>query len=111
MVHSVLPTAGDMSRSLRCMAEGRNGEWWGVCLDLDIAVQGKSFADVRRGLEDAIAMYLERVAELPPDEQQQFLNRRAPWHLRTKFALRSMLRKLGKNDEHREFTLTTHAHA
>ena len=27
-------------RILHCYASGRDGEWEGICLDLDIAVQG-----------------------------------------------------------------------
>ena len=35
------------SKSLRCYAEGRDGSWEAICLDLDIAVQGGSFEGVQ----------------------------------------------------------------
>ena len=46
-------------RSLRCYAEGRDGDWEAICLDLDIAVQGSSFEEVFRSLQEAISLYLE----------------------------------------------------
>ncbi len=41
-----------MRKVLRCYAEGRNGEWEAICLDLDIAVQEKSFEDAFHALTD-----------------------------------------------------------
>jgi predicted RNase H-like HicB family nuclease len=52
------------SRSLHCYAEGRNGDWEAICLDLDIAVQGGSFEEVFGSLREAISLYLESVADL-----------------------------------------------
>ena len=72
---------------LRCMAESRNGAWWAICIDLDISVQGESPAEVRNGLRTAIAMYLERVSELPEPERAALLRRRSPWYLWAKFYL------------------------
>ena len=54
-----------MHKVLRCHAEGRDGDWEAFCLDLDIAVPGRSFEDVFRALNEAIALHVEAVAALP----------------------------------------------
>lgn len=97
--------------TLRCMAEGRADSWLAVCVDLDIAVQGKSFSEVRESLAKAVDMYLDRVAELPSDEQQQLIDRRSPWYVRAKFELYRVLRMIKRDGGHRPFTLSAHAPA
>jgi hypothetical protein len=72
-------------RNIRCYAEGRNGDWEAVCLDLDIAVQGGSFEDVFASLHNAISLYLESVTALAPQEQRDLLYRPAPFSVRLKF--------------------------
>ena len=52
---------------LHCYATGRDGDWEGICLDLDIAVQGSSFEEVARSPRDAVSLYLESVSSLPDD--------------------------------------------
>ena len=96
---------------LRCMAESQDGAWWAICIDLDIGVQGQSFADVKEGLNRAIEMYLERAAELPEAEQDVLLSRRSPWHVRAKFYLGSLLGWFGERDtdRRRRFELPAHA--
>jgi predicted RNase H-like HicB family nuclease len=82
-----------LKRALRCFAEGREGNWEAICLDLDIAVQGGSFEDVFRSLNEAIALYVETAEELPPRDRQRLLNRPAPLSVRLRFlwlALRSL---------------------
>jgi predicted RNase H-like HicB family nuclease len=73
------------SRSLRCYAEGRDGDWEAICLDLDIAVQGGSFEEVFSSLRESISLYLESVTDLPPEEKRDLLHRPAPFSLRFKF--------------------------
>ena len=41
-----LATMGTMMKRLLCFAEGKEGDWEGICVDLDIAVQGASFNEV-----------------------------------------------------------------
>ncbi len=97
-----------MPRVLRCYAEGRDGEWEAICLDLDIAVQGESFEEVFRSLGDAISLYIESIANLPEAERSAFLDRPAPFSVRLRFlaqALRSMLRDHGDNDYWHQFTM------
>lgn len=97
----------------RCMAEGRDGDWFAICVDLDIAVQGRAFPEVHDSLEQAIEPYLERVGELPENEQREFLARRAPWSIRMKFRVYSLLSRISRRDSdtHRQFTLGGSAQA
>jgi hypothetical protein len=67
-----------MQKGLRCFAEKSDSGWQAICVDLDIAVQGDSFEEVKELLDSDIAMYLESVAELPEDDRHRLLNRRAP---------------------------------
>ena len=73
------------TRTLHCYAEGRDGDWEAICLDLDIAVQAPSFEEVFRSLQQAIALYLETVADLPANQQSSLLHRPAPLAVRLKF--------------------------
>ena len=52
-----------MRRVLRCYAEGRDGAWEAICLDLDIAVQENSFEGAFHALNEAIALHLDRNIE------------------------------------------------
>lgn len=66
-----------------CFARGHEGSWEGVCLDLDIAVQGESFEEVQNLLQEAILEYCHAARE---EEDQaaaaRLLNRAAPWRVR-----------------------------
>ncbi len=97
-----------MDRALRCYAEGRDGEWEAICLDLDIAVQGKSFEEVFQSLDEAVNLYLESTSGLPEVERARFLNRATPLSVRLKFlgyALRSLFDDRGKGDYRHQFTM------
>lgn len=61
-----------------CYAHGRPGDWEGVCIDFDIAVQGRSFAEVQHLLECAVHEYVAAAMEEAPDVCAKLLNRRAP---------------------------------
>ncbi|WOF74118.1 hypothetical protein QMT40_001765 [Parvibaculaceae bacterium PLY_AMNH_Bact1] len=84
-----------MSLVLRCMAEGTEGSWEAICLDLDIAVSGGSLAEVTDSLHGAVAEYLEFVATLSEEDQIPLLNRKAPLWLRFQFAYRSFAVAVG----------------
>jgi predicted RNase H-like HicB family nuclease len=83
----------ELARTVHCYAEGGDGDWEAICLDLDIAVQGNSFEEVFASLQEAIALYLEAVADLPPEDQASLLRRPAPLSVRLKF-LAHTLREL-----------------
>lgn len=77
-----------MRKVVRCYAEGRGDRWEALCLDFDLAVQGRSFEEVYASLREAILIYLETVADLPNGaDQRRLLNRSAPLSVRFKFFL------------------------
>ncbi|MSO88756.1 MAG: hypothetical protein EXQ89_02080 [Rhodospirillaceae bacterium] len=63
---------------IRCYAEGHANEWRAVCLDYDIAVEGRSFREVYDSLLDAVFIYVQRAQELPEAERAKLLRRAAP---------------------------------
>ncbi|ATQ67347.1 MULTISPECIES: hypothetical protein [Methylosinus] len=65
-------------RDLLCFARGHAGEWEGICLDFDLAVQGRSFDDIRRALEDAVADYVAAARDEDDATRDRLLSRRAP---------------------------------
>lgn len=74
-------------RMLRCYVHGSRDQWEGLCVDLDIAAQGNSPAEVMGRLGEAIQMYVEAALEEAPADAERLLNRRAPWHVRAQLAL------------------------
>ena len=75
-------------KSLLCFAHGREGAWEGQCLDLDIAVQGDSFDEVRSLLSEAIDTYFADAAAEAPADRARLLARRAPLSVRLGFMAR-----------------------
>lgn len=71
---------------VRCYAEGQDDRWEAICLDFDLAVQGSSFDEARRRMRESIIAYLEYVDDLPENEREAFLKRRAPLRIRLRFA-------------------------
>ena len=101
-----------MTLTLRCYAYRDGESWEAVCVDLDIATFASSLNEVKESLATCIEMYLERIAELPADEQRAFLKRRSPWHLRVKLAFTTWLYGLrGDADRSRGFTFQSHVPA
>ena len=101
-----------MRKVLRCYAEGRNGEWEAICLDLDIAVQENSFENVFQALNEAIALHFEAVSALPESEHAHLLDRPAPLSLRLRFlgyALRSLFTGDDGDGYHHQFTVPSAA--
>ncbi len=90
----------NMNKAIWCYAEGRPGNWEAVCLDFDLAVQGGSFDEVYKELNESISMYLEYVKSLPEEEHLQFLSRKVPFNLRLKFVLILLATTLFKNGGH-----------
>lgn len=72
---------------LRCFAEQDEAGWTGLCVDLDIAVQGDTFEDVAEDLRTAIEEFITHVKMLPEPDRSRLLSRKAPWHLRAKYGL------------------------
>lgn len=76
-------------RTLHCYAEGQDGDWEAICLELDVAVQGNSFEEVFKSLREAVSLYLETVADLPPEQQPALLHRPVPLLVRLRFLARA----------------------
>lgn len=66
-------------------AHGKAGDWEGLCLDLDIAVQGTSFEEVRDLLIEAVSTYAEDARKESPRDARHLLSRRAPLATRVKY--------------------------
>lgn len=64
-----------------CFAHGSDQGWEAICVDLDIAVQGDSFDDVRNGLNHAVETFVEDAAAESDEDRASLLSRRAPWHV------------------------------
>ena len=96
--------------ALQCYAYRRGQQWHAICTDLDIAVDGESLHAVVASLETCIDLYLERVAELPAEERERFLTRRAPWRVRASLGVSTWLHRLkGAGERHaRSFLLESH---
>ena len=70
---------------LRCYAEGSEDSGWeAICVDLDLAVQGRTFQEVFDGLNEAIDLYVETLSELSKEDRLRLINRRAPLYVRIK---------------------------
>lgn len=82
---------------LHCLAVGADGAWEAICLDLDIAAQGRSFEEASEGLRQAIDLYLDHVATIPVDERSHFLSRRVPFLIRLRFALKAFALALARD--------------
>lgn len=65
-------------RELPCFARSHAGDWEGICVDFDIAAQGRSFNEVREALEEAVAEYVAAAHEEDEETRAKLLNRRAP---------------------------------
>jgi hypothetical protein len=82
-------------KRLLCFARGRANEWEAICLDFDLAVQGRSFDEVRDLLMESVTTYVEDVAKEDSRTADRLLNRRAPLHVRTHYLLGWILHVLG----------------
>jgi hypothetical protein len=77
-----------MQRNVLCFAHGSPGEWEAICLDYDLAAQGRSFDEVKALLERAIAAYVESAMREEPPARDALLRRRAPFWVRVGYVMR-----------------------
>jgi len=75
-----------MSRELLCVARGSGDRWEALCLDLDLAVQGRSFDEVRGLLDEAVNTYVEDASAEAEPARSRLLARRVPLHVRLAWA-------------------------
>jgi predicted RNase H-like HicB family nuclease len=62
--------------TLHSIIEKDNGFYSALCLELDIASQGKTIGRAKKNLQEAIELYLEEVFEAK--EEKDFIPRPAP---------------------------------
>jgi predicted RNase H-like HicB family nuclease len=88
------PTQPTGSREYLCVAR-RGGEWWeALCLDFDLAVQGRSFDEVRALLDEAVNTYVEDARAEAEPARSRLLSRRVPLHVRALWAWRFFMTAL-----------------
>lgn len=75
------------SRKVLCFIHGSRDDWQGICVDLDIAVQGRSFDEVKDLLSISIGSYIESALAEEPAVRDQLLNRKSPVLVRLRHAL------------------------
>ena len=85
-------------KPLLCFAHGQGNEWEAICLDLDLAVQGRSYEEVYEGLSKAISTYVEDALKEGPEVGRQLLRRKAPWHVRAGYIASFVLSALLSRD-------------
>ena len=83
-----------VDRTLHCYAHGRGSAWEAICVDLDIAVNGRSHSEVKTLLEAAIKTYIEDAKAEGDEVAARLLSRRSPWHVRARLALGVILYKV-----------------
>lgn len=84
-----------MRHTLLCYAKGTGDSWEALCVDLDIAVQGRSLEQVYTSLNEAIGTYLKDVlAEKDEKARFRLLHRRAPLIVRASYAVGALLHNL-----------------
>jgi len=77
---------------LRCYGEQKGSVWQAFCIDLNLAVQGNSFVEVRSKLHQQIASYLYDALEGPDKKYAaQLLSRKAPISFRAKYYFYKMV--------------------
>ena len=86
---------------LRCYARPEGDHYVGQCLELDLAVQADSLAEVRRKMEECLQSYLE---SLDAENVRDLFPRPAPWPVWMDYyrvyllvTLHRLVRRLGTN--------------
>jgi hypothetical protein len=77
-----------MAHDILCVARGRGDRWEALCLDFDIAVQGRSFDEVRSMLSDAVTSYIADAEGEAEPARSKLLQRTVPLHVRLLWAWR-----------------------
>lgn len=81
-------------RTLWCFARPTPEGWWAFCASLNIAVEGSSYPDSRKRLEEAIREYLKYVHSLPEPDRSRLASRRAPVSVWVKLFTLTLISKM-----------------
>ncbi len=74
---------------LTCYLVEREGRWEGLCMDYNLAVQGRSPNDARNKLSLAVRRHLSDLMDAPARDRGRPAAQRAPWRVRMVLALRA----------------------
>jgi hypothetical protein len=91
-----------MNETLYCVVHGTGNEWEGLCLDLDIAVHGKSFNEVKALLDEAVRTFIQDAMNEDEPTRKALLSRRAPLHTRAYWAARIAIAALRGRSRNRD---------
>ena len=91
-------------RVLRCFAYGDNGHWEAFCIDLNLAVEGRSLEEVRASLSEMICTYIEDVEKEEPADRAQLLQRCAPFSILARYYLGLLFSVFRRGDDRRRQT-------
>jgi predicted RNase H-like HicB family nuclease len=89
---------GIADKQVLCFAHERDGAWEGICPDFDIAVQGRSFEEVKAALEEAVVTYVEDALSEEPPVARRLLRRAAPWYVRRGHVMQFFFATLYRRD-------------
>ena len=70
---------------VKCVAFKKGDQWIGVCINFDLAVQGDSFADVKKRLDSQIKGYLIEALSVDKEHASYLLHREAPFRFKFLF--------------------------
>lgn len=74
-------------RILRCFSKKVEFGYAAVCIDLNLAAQGNTYAEAKTKLESMIESYVSEAFGEDSEYQEQLLNRKAPISLRFEYYL------------------------
>jgi hypothetical protein len=80
-----------MPQSLLCVVRGHGDSWEALCLDFDLAVQGRSLDEVIGHLTKAVVGYIESASAEQEPTKTELLGRRAPLGTRLMWKWRVVL--------------------
>jgi hypothetical protein len=100
-----------------CFAHGQDNLWEAICVDLDIAVTGRSLQEVKDLLETAVFSYVADAKKENPAARDKLLSRASPVTVKISFlarvilssAIQMFLTKTRRNDFDARFTILCHA--
>lgn len=96
-------------KRLVCYAHGRGDKFEAICIDLDLAVHGRSLIEVQQLLNQALDSYIEDARKEGSEAAERLLNRRAPFLVRAQyqigFLVHSLLRGRSRGDYQANFEL------
>ena len=96
-----------MKIPLECVAHGAGHHWEAICLDLDLAVQGRSLQEVSGLLRETIETYIADALAQDEPVRSQMLHRSVTFLVRASWALRLFFATMNgrRLDKQREATI------